>query len=109
MRFLVDAQLPVALARWLTDRGLHAEHVGDTGLRAADDGTIWRKAMATGAVLVTKDEDFALRSAQVVHAPQIVWIRIGNCRRAELLRRLNLAWPAIERAVSVGDRLVEVR
>ena len=27
MRFLVDAQLSPALARWLTEKGHHAEHV----------------------------------------------------------------------------------
>ena len=34
MRFLIDAQLPPALARWLTEQGHHAEIVvltrGDT-------------------------------------------------------------------------------
>lgn len=32
MRFLVDAQLPPALARWLTERGHDAVHVLDLGL-----------------------------------------------------------------------------
>ena len=29
MRFIVDAQLPPALARWLTVKGPQAEHVAD--------------------------------------------------------------------------------
>lgn len=32
MRFLVDAQLPPALARWLAAQGHEAEHVGDIGM-----------------------------------------------------------------------------
>jgi predicted nuclease of predicted toxin-antitoxin system len=33
MRFLVDAQLPPALARWLAAQGHEAAHVGDLGLQ----------------------------------------------------------------------------
>jgi predicted nuclease of predicted toxin-antitoxin system len=32
MRFLVDAQLPPALARWLAEKGHDARHVADVGL-----------------------------------------------------------------------------
>jgi predicted nuclease of predicted toxin-antitoxin system len=37
MRFLVDAQLPPALARWLTAKGHDAVHIADLGMRAASD------------------------------------------------------------------------
>lgn len=36
-RFLIDAQLPPALARWLVAQGHAAEHVNDAGLDGADD------------------------------------------------------------------------
>ena len=45
MRFVVDAQLPPALARLLAQRGHHAEHVADIGLRNANDTPIWRYAL----------------------------------------------------------------
>ena len=38
MRFLVDAQLPPALARFLASLGEEAIHVLDAGLLEADDG-----------------------------------------------------------------------
>ncbi len=59
MRFLVDAQLPPALARRLVERGHEAEHVADCGLADAAGGAIGRHAEAIGATIVTKDEDFA--------------------------------------------------
>jgi len=31
MKFIVDAQLPPALARWLCEQGHQAEHVQDVG------------------------------------------------------------------------------
>jgi predicted nuclease of predicted toxin-antitoxin system len=59
MRFLVDAQLPPALARILSAKGFEAEHVFDVALGAADDSAVWQHATATQAVIITKDEDFA--------------------------------------------------
>jgi len=41
MRFLVDAQLPPALARWLSGKGHEAEHVADRQMEAASDAAIW--------------------------------------------------------------------
>lgn len=40
MRFLVDAQLPPALARWLVERSHEAEHVFDLGMIKASDPKI---------------------------------------------------------------------
>ena len=55
MRFLVDAQLPPALARALSERGHLAEHVADVGLISAADAEILRYAIKHDAVLITKD------------------------------------------------------
>ena len=46
MRFVVDAQLPPALAYLLAAHGHQAEHVADIGLRDADDSPIWTYAFA---------------------------------------------------------------
>ena len=62
MKFLVDAQLPPALPHWLREAGHEAQAVREVGLREADDSDIWRQASATGAIIVTKDEDFASRA-----------------------------------------------
>ncbi|MEZ5327011.1 MAG: DUF5615 family PIN-like protein [Verrucomicrobiales bacterium] len=58
LRFIVDAQLPPALAKLLADHGHTAEHVVDVGLRDADDSQIWNYALENEAAIVTKDEDF---------------------------------------------------
>jgi predicted nuclease of predicted toxin-antitoxin system len=83
MRFLIDAQLPPALVPWLAAKGHHAQHVIDCGLEAADDRAIWDEAIRTGAVIVTKDEDFALRRTLAVPGPCVVWVRRGNATRRE--------------------------
>jgi predicted nuclease of predicted toxin-antitoxin system len=37
LRFFVDAQLPLSLARFLISKGYEAEHVGDISAKPASD------------------------------------------------------------------------
>ena len=109
MRFLVDARLPPALALLLRDHGHVAEHITEIGPADTPDRDLWQYALEKDAVVVTKDEDFADMVATGREAPAVVWIRIGNTRRAVLL-----AWfePLIEQIVEMvgsGQRLIELR
>lgn len=109
MRFLVDAQLPPALARLLDDRGHVAEHVADVGLIAASDAEIWRYAMTQDAVLITKDEDFSDMVLLGRSAPVVIWVRVGNTTRRALLGWFE---PLIDRMVEMidaGEGLIELR
>jgi predicted nuclease of predicted toxin-antitoxin system len=85
VHWIVDAQLPPDLARWLEKRGHEAEHVEDVGLRNADDPVIWQRALQHNAVILTKDEDFVLLAATNPAAPVIVWLRLGNASTRALL------------------------
>ncbi len=58
-------------------------------------------------MIVTKDEDFAVHQL-LYDGPSIVWVRIGNTRRAELLRRFDAGLPEIIAALERGERLVEL-
>ena len=108
MRWLIDAQLPPALARWLTAEGHEASHVLDVGLAQAADAAIWQHAVDTAAVIVTKDEDFAVRAQLRAGGPQVVWVRYGNVRKAELLQKLAAVWPDVSDAIARGESLVEL-
>jgi predicted nuclease of predicted toxin-antitoxin system len=93
MRFLIDAQLPPALARALSETGHDAEHVLDIDLHESDDSTIWDYAIEQSAVILTKDEDFPHRLNQNPQkAPTIIWLRMGNTSRHVLLERINLSY-----------------
>lgn len=108
MRFLVDAQLPSALARWLFAAGHDAEHVGDVGLGDAADDSIWSFALAAGAVVISKDEDFAQRKALEGGGPPVVWVRVPNTRKRELLAWFETMLPEILAALERGESLIEV-
>lgn len=109
MHCLVDAQHPPALARLLEEKGHTAQHVEQLGLRHADDGEIWRWALANQAIIFTKDEDFPRRALLSHPVPTIVWLRIGNTSKRALLAWFEPLLLQIEAAVRSGETLVEVR
>lgn len=108
MRFVVDAQLPPALARVLRDSGCDAVAVREIGLRNATDSEIWHYAIQKEAAIITKDEDFAERCLYSQNQPVIVWLRIGNTSNQALTNWLIPLWPAIIGRIQLGDRLIEV-
>ena len=109
MRFVVDAQLPPDLARFLRDHGHEARPVREVGLREAEDGDIWNYALREQAVVVTKDEDFAQRVlASRKPAPVVVWLRVGNCSNRALRAWFAPLLPRITEAIQRGEQLVEV-
>jgi predicted nuclease of predicted toxin-antitoxin system len=108
MRFLIDAQLPPAMARWLASIGHDANHVQDCGLAHEGDSVIWTYALKTGAVIVTKDEDFARRRMVVASGPSIVWLRWPNTRKPQLLMWFSAALPRVTEALERQECLVEL-
>ena len=108
MRFLVDAQLPPALASWLAAQGHEAAHVADLGMQAASDATIWDHALASSSAIVTKDEDFAQRKVLAGNGPAVVWIRLPNTRRRDLLAWFAMVLPDVVAALARGEALIEV-
>jgi predicted nuclease of predicted toxin-antitoxin system len=109
VRFLVDAQLPPALARLLSDAGHIAEHVVDVGLADAPDAAIWAFATLHGAIIITKDEDFPVQRASHRHRPTVVWLRVRNCSRQELIRWFMPLLPQIVGLIDAGEAVIELR
>jgi predicted nuclease of predicted toxin-antitoxin system len=109
VKFLVDNQLPSALTKALVSRGHEALHVLDIGLDAASDSKIWDYATANSLVLITKDQDFPQRALQRGAKVQVLWVRLGNCRKSVLLSVFDSLLPSILEAFEAGDRVVEIR
>jgi predicted nuclease of predicted toxin-antitoxin system len=107
-RFLIDNQLPDALARWLKSKGCQAEHVLALQLAQSRDEIIWARAARDGCVIVSKDEDFANLTLVRPEPVAVVWLRIGNCRTPDLLAAMARAWPDIVQQLDAGARLIEV-
>jgi len=108
VRFIVDAQLPPALARYLQTLGHSADHVLDLGLERGADRDIWEAAAKHSAIIVTKDEDFRAMRMIAEQGPTILWIRIGNTTTPYLLDALARAWPLVLDALERGEPIIEV-
>jgi predicted nuclease of predicted toxin-antitoxin system len=110
LNFIVDAQLPPALARWIeSDERHHAQHVFDIGLNSVADLVIWDRALTNRLVIVSKDEDFVDQFLLSANPPQLVWIRKGNCSNQSLLEWLDPLWPETLRRLDAGEKLIELR
>ena len=79
------------------------------GLRDSDDGSIFNLAQEQNWILVTKDEDFVERCLGASGAPQVVWLRIGNCTNLRLFSILEPLWAEILKRLENGELLIEVR
>ena len=79
MRFLVDANLPRSLVDLISNLGHQVEFVRDIGMADAPDSAVSKHAQAAGAVLLTRDLDFAdIRNYPPEHYPGIVVFRLPD-------------------------------
>jgi predicted nuclease of predicted toxin-antitoxin system len=74
----------------------------------APDRQIWDYAFANDAVLITKDEDFITMRALNPQGPPIVWVRVGNTTRRELLQRFAAVQLETIDALQRGETVVEI-
>jgi len=91
VKLLFDQNLSHKLLARLANLYPDSNQVRDLGLKEASDGEIWDYARHEGYVLVTKDEDFHVRSVLEGQPSKILWIRSGNCSTdlVETLLRKN--------------------
>lgn len=109
MTVWLDAHLPPSLAPWLAATfGVAAAAARDLGLRDALDPPIFAAARAAGAVVMTKDADFAEMVGRLGSPPQVLWLRCGNTSNAALRDLLTRDLPAALVRLAAGDPLVEI-
>lgn len=109
MKFIVDAQLPPRLADLLNAAGHDATHLFHILPIDATDLDVATEANRRGAIVISKDEDFAQLSARRVLLTQFLWIRSGNMTALRLWQILEPLLPKIEQAFAAGERIVEIR
>jgi predicted nuclease of predicted toxin-antitoxin system len=109
VKFLVDNQLPTALARLITSQGHECEHVLDIGLACSSDREIWEYARKGDRIVITMDDDFLYLANRSESEGRLIWVRLGNCRTSVLLAEFGRLWPRIVAALEGGERVVEMQ
>lgn len=73
LRFYLDENVPVAIAKQLQGRGIEAVTVRDLGLLGATDSVHLAKATADGFVFCTYDSDYLKMAAEGIEHSGIVF------------------------------------
>ena len=89
MKLLFDENLSPKLPRLLATLFPDSAHARECGQLGLPDEDVWEYARANGFTIVSKDSDFQQRSLLYGHPPKIVWLRIGNCTRQQLVQLLT--------------------
>ena len=109
MRIWLDAQLPPGLCSWLEKEfDVQAEAVRDLGLRDAKDPEIFAAAREGGAVVMSKDADFANLVSRHGPPPQVLWVTCGNTTNAALRVFLARTLPVAMELIEAGEPLVRL-
>ncbi|AXE37943.1 DUF5615 family PIN-like protein [Acidipropionibacterium virtanenii] len=100
-RFLVDQQLPGALAHHLRTLGHDAKHVKDyPGGSTLPDNEIARIADAEERIVVTKDDDFRASHILSRRPARLLHVTCGNISTRDLLALVDEHYAALEVAVA---------
>jgi predicted nuclease of predicted toxin-antitoxin system len=85
MKFLIDAQLPRRMAKWLNDMGYDSLHTLDlpNANRSTDD-QILEAAARDDRIVVTKDADFVAGHVLLGKPPKLLLSSTGNIANREL-------------------------
>ncbi len=86
MKFLVDAQLPYALCKYLREKGFDAKHTDDMPLRElTSDNEINELSDRENRIVISKDYDF-IDTFYLMNKPKkLLWISTGNITNEELI------------------------
>jgi predicted nuclease of predicted toxin-antitoxin system len=103
MRFLLDMNLPPAMADWLRAGGHDAVHVRDLGLADLPDRDVFARAVQDQRIIVTFDLDFG----EIVGLPRaegagVVILRLRLAGQSYLRQRLAVAIAEATAALEAG-------
>lgn len=99
--FLVDQQLPKALATYLTEHGQDARHIKDyPGGTTMPDLDITRLADSEDRFVVTKDDDFRISHLLGRSPARLLHVTCGNTSTRDLLALFDQHRPEFTAAIA---------
>ncbi len=110
MNLWIDAQLPPAIAKWISEHfsNLEAVAVRDLGYKDAEDTVIYFAARDAGAAVMTKDSNFFEHQNRHGAPPKIIWVTCGNTSNKRLREILSEKLADAVTLLNGGENLVEI-
>ncbi len=106
MKFIIDAQLPIALCDVIRNLGHEAKHTLDfENKNKTKDPEIVDFAFSTGATVISKDNDFYHSFILYGKPERLVQVKVGNLKLRSLISLFEHNLPAIA-SLLVDHRLV---
>ena len=96
-RLLFDEPLSEQLCKSLADLFPGVLHVRVLGHGGGVDPTVWELAREHRCMIVSKDGDFHRLAVLRGAPPKFIWVRLGNCRTADVARLLRNRYEDIVR------------
>jgi len=97
MKFIIDAHLPMALKKWLAQRGHDAVHTRELPRKnLSDDIEVIEIAVREQRVVISKDSDFFHYFVLKGIPPKLLMITTGNIVNKDLLTLFQLNFAQIE-------------
>jgi len=97
MKFIVDAHLPLALKKWLNDKGHDAVHTRDMPHKnLSDDVEVIEIAVREGRTVISKDSDFFNYFVLKGMPEKLLMLTTGNIVNKDLLTLFQLNFDQLE-------------
>jgi predicted nuclease of predicted toxin-antitoxin system len=108
MKFIVDAQLPKSLARFLKEQGFDTLHTLDLPLKnATGDNYINQLSIQEQRIVISKDSDFYDTFMAKQEPYKLLYLTVGNMRNIQLIALFANNLATIVKELQNGD-VVEI-
>ena len=107
MRFLLDMNLPPAVAEWLQSKGHDAVHIREIGLGRLPDREVFARAAEEGRIVVTFDLDFGeIAGLAGATGATVLLLRLRLVHQDYFRQRLQAAIVEAAEALEAGATVV---
>ena len=107
MRFLLDMNLPPAIAEWLQSKGHDAVHIREIGLGHLPDREVFARAAEEGWIVVTFDLDFGeIAGLAGATGATVLLLRLRLVHQDYFRQRLQAAIVEAAEALEAGATVV---
>lgn len=110
MKYIIDAQLPRSLAKWMVENDYEAVHTLDLPDKnnTSDSEIIRIASLDDVSIVVSKDKDFPEQRIIRGLPKKLLWVTTGNIKNNQLLKIFESEFEKINSLFEEGFLFVEL-